>query len=1543
MRAMITWLVDHGTTVAIVVTCIFIAGLMSYGTLPRESNPDITIPVVVVSTPYIGVSPEDIEGLITIPIENELAGLADVKVMTSSSSEGVSIVSIEFEPDVVVEDALQKVRDGVAKARPKLPEDAEESTINEISFNDIPIVLVTIAGDADEAVLKKLGDDLEEAATRVPGVLDATLSGGVAREIRVEIVPARLSHYGLALHDVTGAIRDENVNIPGGTVVTGDSNVLLRVPGEFTDPRQLENVAIKRVGDRPVFIRDVARVVDGSTERATYSRMNGQPSVTLSVTKRAGSNILEVASAVKALAAEQADRWPDGVTFRVLGDQSENIEMSVTDLQNNIITALILVVLVIVVFMGLRSSLFVAVAIPLSMLMSFTVLDLAGFTLNMVVLFSLMIALGMLVDNAIVIVENIYRHVELGRNRRDAAIEGTNEVAIAVAASTATTVAAFAPMVFWPGIMGEFMSFLPKTVIIVLVSSLLVALCLLPVLMANPRIAAFVAGVMVVSTVIFGLWNFWPVSTLVLSGTLGLLTTGAFVVGVASLFVKDDEVVTGGPIRDDIDEPLGELGFIMGLYRSVLLLSIRFRYLSFGGGVVMLVLTLFAYAALNHGTELFPDTEPERGNIFVRASEGTDLETTDRIVRAVEKILSTTENVDTWVAEPGVQSDGNALGPSRSATNQARITVDFLPDANTAKPGEKIRVEPTNATIEHLRAALVSIPGAEIRVEKEMMGPPVGKPIGVEVSGDDFHRVGELALEVRRAIAAVEGVTDVTDDYRVGRPEMPVRIDRGAAKRIGVSTAGIGDTLRTAVAGTKASALRDGDDEIDIVVQLAPEYRGDLQKVLSLRVPGREDTSPDTFPVPLSTVARFDFAGGTGTVKHIDQKLVVTIEGAVEDGVNAFEKQEEVRKLIEEFPVPEGYHLDMAGSTDDQEEAQSFLIRAFIIACALIMMILVTQFDSVWIPMIILVTVVLSLIGVFWGLLITFTPFGIIMTGIGVISLAGVVVNNAIVLLDYVQQLQARGVDLQESLVRAGITRFRPVMLTAITTTLGLVPMAAGVSVDFTRFRLVLGSTSAQWWGPMAVAVIFGLSFATVLTLVMVPTLYTIYDDFNGLLIRVRTSVRKPTVSEVVETTAVLFLVFGLPQAHARTLDEAFVAARSHAVGAQILSEQTRIASNQRFLAWSALSPQVSVGGSYILNEFAIELDFADSIPDIPGFEFPETEPTVVQRKSFLTADLTVSQRLFSGSALPALRSTFKGYQAAQRSEAHGFAQLKLGVAQAYYGVLAAREAEAVARAGLEANLAQLDRAQRQVEAGSAPQRSALSAQLSVAQAKRELRSASEQIVMAEERLIKLTGWERGTTLETPAPHPVPEALEQALAGIEGRADLEAADLQEQAAQLRTTAANMEWLPVVDLRFQYNYNQNTGFQDDPTSWQLAVVGRWNLWDGGARMVQASEYRSQRRMAELQTRQLRENASEDVRLAWEAYQRAVIALEAVDDEQRLAAENLLLAERSFEVGAGTALEVQQAQLLRRSADLNAIQQRMARDIAVLQLELATGRL
>jgi multidrug efflux pump subunit AcrB len=671
------------------------------------------------------------------------------------------------------------------------------------------------------------------------------------------------------------------------------------------------------------------------------------------------------------------------------------------------------------------------------MLMGMMVFNFLGITLNMVVLFSLVLVLGMLVDNAIVLVENIYRHNELGKSAFDSAVDGAKEVALPVAASTLTTVAAFAPLLGWTGLMGEFMVYLPITLVTVLLSSLVVAIVMLPVL--------------------------------------------------ASIAMKSK------PRKEEQGE---SKNFILRLYRVSLVWALRHRKMTLVAMVATLVGSFMAYGALNHGTEFFPDVEPDRATVTVRAADGTDLEETDRVVREIEEILLKEKQIKTYVAETGVVAGDFS---SSEATNQARITLNFYPHASKARPGEVIREEDTRLTLKRLRKQVAHIVGAEIKIEKERQGPPVGKPIAIEVSSKSYQDAGEFASKARRAIAAVPGVTGVEDNYRVGRPELRFRVDRGAAKRVGASTAEVANAVRAAVSGTKASAFRDGEDEYDIMVELAPEYREDMQSVLSLRVPGREDMELGTFSVPISSVASYQLAGGTGSINHKSQQPVVTIGGDVKEGFNQNEVQAAVMKVVDEMDAPPGVRARLGGANDEQAKSQAFLMQAFLMAVFLIAIVLVAQFNRFGTPIIVLLSVVMSLVGVLWGLVLTGTAFGIIMTGLGVISLAGVVVNNAIVLLDYVQLLRDEGRPRDEAVIEAGMTRFRPVMLTAVTTILGLVPMAVGLSIEFALIpwesKVFWGTQSSEWWGPMAVAVIFGLAFATLLTLIAVPTLYVVFDN----------------------------------------------------------------------------------------------------------------------------------------------------------------------------------------------------------------------------------------------------------------------------------------------------------------------------------------------------------------------------------------------------------------------------------------------------------------
>lgn len=1512
-------IVRNGAPIFLMAIGIFLFGLIAYITLPREAAPDVKVPFVMVTTPYVGVSPRDIESLVSIPLENELAGLKGIKLMRSTSAEGVSLVFLEFEPDVVIEDAMQRVRDRVNRARTKLPEDVEESQVRELSFTDIPVLIVTVAGPFDETVLKQIVEDLEDEVARVPGVLEAEISGGTDREFQVLLDPARLDHYGATLSDVVSALQAENINIPGGDVQVGDASLLVRVPAELRTAEELENAPVRLEGGYPVRVRDLGRVRDGLADRTTFARMNGEPSVSLRVKKRTGANLVGVADEVKEVVDKQAELWPEGVEYRLLADQSENIRSMVKELQNNIFTALVLVVGVIFFFMGFRNSLFVALAIPLSMFVSFAVLQALGFTLNMVVLFSLILALGMLVDNAIVVVENIFRHLELGKSRWRAAVVGTREMALPVAASTATTVAAFFPMVFWGGIMGQFMGYLPKTVIIVLLASLAVALVILP---------AFT-------------------SRLMSSASASAVPEGE---------TPDQAVARIEAIET---ESYRNPGRIMGWYKQLLVLSIRRRYAALGLGLATLAVTGIIYFFANHGVEFFPSTEPDRVIINVRAPDGTDLGTTDRVVRRIEGMLGEIDDVDVFVSEVGVSSgNGGALVGSSSSPHSARITVDFLTHPAAAEAGEAVRSVSSEQTMLQIRERMALIAGAEVTVEPEEMGPPVGDDIEVKVRGKTFREVGEAAQRLRRQLASIEGVTGLRDDYRVNRPELSLRIDRAAAKQAGVSTGLIGNTVRTAVNGTTATTVRDGDKEYDVTVKLAPEFTNNVQDVLSLRLPGRVERDPAVYPIPLSAVADYEIAGGTGAVARIDQALTVTITGDVIEGYSVDEVQKKVQKTMDDFDFPAGMTSELGGSSTEQDEAAAFLVWAMGVALVLISLVLVAQFNDFVQPVIILLSVVLSLIGVLWGLLLTGTPFGVMMTGIGVISLAGVVVNNAIVLLDYVNQLQREGHGVEESLVRAGMTRFRPVMLTAVTTILGLVPMAIGVAVELDLWwvfgtvpvptlGLIIGSQSSAFWGPMAVAVIFGLAVATVLTLVMVPTMYGIYDDLRKRLPGGLAPGRRAAAVAKLVPIGVAILAFASPEpAHAVDLEGAWQAAQAENPDLKIVSESTFQAKNQRLQAWALVQPRVSAQGNYTYFSYGdVKLDFADTFAqmDLP-FEIPPSDPIVVQRGSNFDGSLTVSQPLFNGSALPLLSGAYKNANAAALDQDRTDQQVRAGVAQAYFGLLSARSAVGLSEKALATAGRQRDLAERQVAAGLVTRRAVLQAQLSVAQAERDLRSAHQQLVVAQEAFTTVTGLPSDVPLEDTVRLDLPSSLDEALEVAQSaRPDLRAAVLREDVAGLQVKAEGMAWLPEVNASWTGIANQTAGFAGQNTFWTAGVTANWTLWDGGARLAAIRQAASQERQSRWTHESVRRDVDEQVRTAWESLLRARAAVRAVEDEVRLAEDNLDLARRGFEAGTATFLEVEQAELGLRSAELNRLNEQTSLNLAGIDLLVAMGEL
>lgn len=1010
--------VRHRTTVFVFMVLLVVVGAWSYLSMPRESSPDIKIPYMNVVTLYPGVAPADVETLLTVPIENELKNLRDVEKVTSLSAEGVSVITVEFQPSVDLDFALQRVKEKVDAAKPDLPADAEDPLVQEISFSDFPIMQVNVTGDVGLVRLKQVADDLKERIEGITGVLRVEVVGGLEREIRVEFDPERLAAYGLAPQAVVAAIEAANVNIPGGSLELGEASYTLRVPGEFEDPREIAALVVSRRGGRPVYVRDVAAVVDGHKDVETLSRYNGVPSVSLSIQKRAGENIVRICDEVRRLLAEERDRLPAGVELPLAFDESRNIRRMVADLENSMANGFILVVVVIVFFMGLANSLFVALAIPFSMLVSFGVLHALGYTLNIIVLFSLILSLGMLVDNAIVIVDNVYRHMQLGKGRVAAAIEGTAEVAWPVTTSTLTTLAAFFPMLFWPGIMGEFMSYLPATLIVTLSASLFVALVINPVLCAS------------------------------------------------FMRVKPARLRRAGAG----EHPL------LRAYERVLTFSVDRHKTSIAFGFASLAAVIAIFAKFGRGTEFFPEIEPTRAQVTVKAPRGTSLATTDAVTRRAEEAARCCENVAYVIADVGAGGGGFFVGEGSARPDAARISVYF-------REWEQL-LEPASRTLDRIRAAVDGeVVGAEVIVDREQHGPPTGPPVNLEISGEDFASLKRVADRVRAAIKDVPGVVDLEDDYDQGRPEIRVLVDKERAELLGLSTADVALAVRAAVNGVQAGVFREGDEEYDITVRLPERERASLDALRHMTLAGRSGQ------VPLSAVARLELGSGFGSIRRIDQKRVVTVSSEVR-GRLPEEVRADVAAAVAKLPLPPRTTIRFTGEQQEQEKNQRFLGRVFVVALLLISLVLVTQFDSLRYVLIIMLTVPLSLLGVFLGLLATRTTFIIIMTGIGVISLAGVVVNNAIVLLDFVRSARAQGMPVREALIASGKVRLRPVFLTAATTILGLVPMATGLDFDFRTLSVITNSESSQWWRSMSIAVIFGLTVATALTLVMVPTFY---------------------------------------------------------------------------------------------------------------------------------------------------------------------------------------------------------------------------------------------------------------------------------------------------------------------------------------------------------------------------------------------------------------------------------------------------------------------
>ncbi len=1100
--------IKNKTTVYILSGLLVFFGLFSYDSMPRELFPEIVVPYIFVQTIYPGNSPVDIENFITRPIENELKGMQGVKKVSSASYQDVSIVVVEFNTDVPIKTALQDTKDRVDKSKTELPEDLDsDPLVMDLDFSEFPIMNVNLSGDFSMRELKRFAETLQDEFEGLNEVSEAKIRGIDEREIQVNVDPYKLDASGLAFQDIAMAIQMENLTMGAGEFTSDEIRRVIRTQADYTNMDQISNTIIKVNNGKPVYIRDVAEVVDGYKERSTISRLDEKPVVTLSITKKSGENILAATDKIRNLINEQQESGflPKNLDVRITDDNSFYIRNQINNLENSIILGMLLVVFVLFLFLGFRNALFSGLSIPMSMFLSFVILQQMGISLNNMVLFSLILALGMLVDNSIVVVENVYRLHSQGYSRLTATKRGVSEIAFPIISSTLTTLAAFFPLIFWKGIMGEFMKILPETLIIVLASSLFVALVLTPPFISSfmkiddidkkanrRRVLKNVGIIVAISMPFYLLQIFWLANVLVTVAIIMLLNLLAL--RQMARWFQNKFLV-----------------WVEGMYQKQLrqALSGKMPLVYFFGTILLLVLSLVFYGLSQPKVVFFPDTDPQTVYVTTELPLGTAIDKTDEVSRRVETIVKNTLDPYMDIVKSVTTNVGTGKGglfENSSSPNKSLTSISF--EEYKLRHGIK-----TSDIMKELAENLDGFVGAKIYVEKEEEGPPVGAPINIEISGDQFDQLLKITDDVINKIDAdkIPGIEGLNMDIDVNQPEMLVKIDREKARLYQLSTSEIALALRNSLYGYDAGNYKEGEDEYEIYVRLDEKYRNDVSTLMNQRL------LVEGHKVPIAAVASFEYSTTYDKINRINNRRVVTVSSNVIEGYNANEINARIRQVLADYDVPRGYDISFTGEQQEQEESSSFLMFALLVALALITLILVTQFNSFIRPLIIMTTVLFSTIGVFLGLAIFHMEFVIIMTGIGIISLAGIVVNNGIVLVDYIDLLRQRKreeLGLSEKaflrtedeiacLVQAGRTRLRPVLLTAITTVLGLVPLAVGLNFDFfalfTSFNpdFSVGGETVAFWGPMSWTVIFGLTFATFLTLIISPVMYMLTIHIN--------------------------------------------------------------------------------------------------------------------------------------------------------------------------------------------------------------------------------------------------------------------------------------------------------------------------------------------------------------------------------------------------------------------------------------------------------------
>ncbi len=1095
-----SWAIDNRTSIYILTIFITLAGLAAYNALPKENFPDIVVPQIFVSTVYPGTSPEDMENLVAKPLEKQMKSISGVKKITSNSQQDFSNVIVEFNTDVDVAVAKQKVKDAVDKARNDLPTDLpNDPNVQEINFSDIPILYINIAGDYPLDKLKEYSDDLKDRIESMKEITRVDMVGALEREIQVNVDMYKAQAAQVSMRDIENAIAFENMTISGGTVAMDGLRRSISVKGEFKNVETLKNIVVVSTQGSPIYLRNIAEVKDGFKDQESYARLYGKNVITLNIVKRSGENLIEASDQIKEIVSEmQVKNFPQDLQITITGDQSNQTRVTLHDLINTIIIGFILVTILLMFFMGATNAIFVALSVPLSMFLAFLFMPTIGFTMNMIVLFSFLLALGIVVDDAIVVIENTHRIFNKGKvNIVTAAKTATGEVFLPVLSGTLTTLAPFVPLAFWQGVIGEFMFFLPITLIITLTASLLVAYIINPVFAVTfmeedefkvdkPRRNR---SIRIVSIILGAL--------AVLSYVSGNFGAGNFFVTIALIYVSYKLWIIKAIQR--FQEKTWPA--FTEWYKRVLSWTLDRPWTMLAGTVGLFLLTIGLVWLRAPGTRFFPQSEPNFIYVYVTLPVGTDQAHTDSITKIVENRVTNVVGADnkivsSIISNVAVGVTDPAENDQASYPNRSKVTVAFV------EFGKRDGIS-TRDYLAKIRQNIKGIPGAEITVDQEQGGPPTGKPINIEISGDKFEDLIAASAGLKRHLESLQipGVEELKSDLQNNKPEIVFNIDRERANREGISTGQIGSELRTAIFGKEISKFRDSNDEYDISLRVAKEQRENIDQLRNMKITYRDmNMNGMVRQVPLSAFTDIRYSSTYAGIKRKNQKRVITVYSNILSGFSPNTVVAEVQAAANEYALPEGVAIDMTGEQQEQEETMAFLGSALLISLGLIFLILVTQFNSLSKPLIILTEIIFSLIGVFLGYAIFDMEITIIMTGVGIVALAGIVVRNGILIVEFTDLMREQGMNLREAIIEAGKTRMTPVLLTACATIFGLIPLAVGLNIDFVKLftelnpHIFFGGDSVAFWGPLAWTMIFGLSFATFLTLILVPSMYLISE-----------------------------------------------------------------------------------------------------------------------------------------------------------------------------------------------------------------------------------------------------------------------------------------------------------------------------------------------------------------------------------------------------------------------------------------------------------------